>query len=540
MSDPHTIARHFARLVELTLHEPQAGEEQVDALRTLVDATATGRVAFETRDWQLFVNGASAMSLPGAEDLTSQLIGHSILELRIEQSATPFDLVCIARILCSAPVPGDDGRSVERLLDRLGVESVSVKAEQPAEAIRRTSVVTPSAGVATVIDSDIFKLFLTGSAQENGCEPPPVEGSGEVLTDNDPAFFEALSVDELARATPAKLFAELDNALGKRSGTAMRYVDALVKIATSAATANQYEMAADILGEFVEREDATRDRSRRRLLGVAIRRLCTPHVLGCVTALLPLQRENEDRYMRIIERAEDSGSEALVDALIAAPSVSERRTYFDALLKLNSGVRTLMFMLGDHRWFVVRNAVELLGEMRVADADAELARLLDHGDDRVRTAAAAALAKIGTSGAMKALMKGVRESTDAPPRDRVGDDLSYTLRGQSVDALTRTLEREEDSRVHMAVLTALAQLGTAEAVQRLARIASADNSLFRKTADTPLRVAAVRALGQVNHPAATAALQTLSRDKAQEVRGAAAWILMGRRNARRKLVPKPE
>lgn len=508
-------------------------------LQELVNAAALGRVTVGARDWELLVNGGLVSELfAGAQDLTAQLIGHSVTELSIEPLASPLDLACMARILASAPVPGDGGRSVQRLMRSLGVESLQVKVEAPAEAIKRTSVLTPAAGMPAqglISNGDTLSIFLAGSSPDRGGDDLPRvdSGGGDVLLENDPAFFEAIGIDEMAQATPAKLFAELDGALGKRSGTAMRLVDALVKIATSAATANQYETAADVLGEFVARDDQTRERSRKRLLGVAIRRLCTPHVLGCVTTLLPLRRENEERYMRIIERAEDAGSEALVDALIAAPSVSERRIYFDALLKLNSGVRTLMHMLGDHRWYVVRNAVELLGEMRVGDADLEIARLLDHGDDRVRTAAAATLAKIGTPGAMRALMQGVRESGESPGRERPTGELSYALRGQSVDALARTIEREDDPRVQMAVLTALAQLGTAEAVHRLARIASAENALFRKT-ETPLRVAAVRALGQVNSPAAVSALNALARDKSQEVRGAASWILMGRRNAKGK------
>jgi hypothetical protein len=43
----------------------------------------------------------------------------------------------------------------------------------------------------------------------------------------------------------------------------------------------------------------------------------------------------------------------------------ERRVYFDALVSLRAGTSTLLHMLGDARWFVARNAVDLLGEMQV-------------------------------------------------------------------------------------------------------------------------------------------------------------------------------
>lgn len=243
--------------------------------------------------------------------------------------------------------------------------------------------------------------------------------------------------------------------------------------------------------------------------------------------------------MAIIQRADDAGTEALVDALISAASLADRRVYFDALLRLNAGVRTLLFMLGDQRWYVARNAVELLGEMRVTEADADLIRLLDHRDDRVRSAAAAALFKIGTSTAMRGLLLAAREAPDAETRDRATEALSPSVAGHTVEGIVHALEKEEDGRVQMALLSALAQIASSDAVDRLARIASSDGGgLFRRKSPTPLRVAAVRALGEVQSSAASAALNALSHDKEKDVRGAASWILMGRR--KRKAKPSPD
>ena len=44
-----------------------------------------------------------------------------------------------------------------------------------------------------------------------------------------------------------------------------------------------------------------------------------------------------------------------------------------------------------------------------------------------------------------------------------------------------------------------------------------------------MRVAAVHALGEVKTSSALAALQTLLRDKEKAVRGAASWVMMGRK-----------
>jgi HEAT repeat protein len=230
--------------------------------------------------------------------------------------------------------------------------------------------------------------------------------------------------------------------------------------------------------------------------------------------------------MAVFEKAEEAGVEALVEALVAAPSIQDRRVFYDALLKLRSGIRTLMFMLGDPRWYVVRNAAELLGEMKSAEAEADLTKLLQHRDDRVRTAAAAALAKLGGTAAVRGMRASLKDSDGV--RERVSEAMNRS-EGSSVDSLIRAVDREEDSRVQMAMLAALGQLGTPPAVEKLLEIARSDKKLLSRSRPTPMRVAAVHALGDVKNPAAFSALQALLHDKEKAVRGAASWVIMGRR-----------
>jgi HEAT repeat protein len=230
---------------------------------------------------------------------------------------------------------------------------------------------------------------------------------------------------------------------------------------------------------------------------------------------------DDDTAGSLAARLAEIGAEALVEALIAAPSITDRRVYYDALLRLNTGVRTLIHVLGDHRWYVVRNAIELLAEMCVTEAEAELTKLLKHRDDRVRAAAASALAKFGAASPAR----GVRASPGQSPaevRERTAEALALSKRG-SADSLIRAIDKEEDAQVQMAML------GTPQAVERLVDIASSDRGLRFKKRPTPLRVAAVHALGGVKSTSALAALQALLRDKEKAVRGAAAWVMLGRK-----------
>jgi HEAT repeat protein len=291
------------------------------------------------------------------------------------------------------------------------------------------------------------------------------------------------------------------------------------------------------------RETAAKDLMLRRQYAAAIRRMSAPGVLKCIAALLPRRPEKYEHYMMILGRAQDAGIEALVEALIAAPSITHRRVFYDGLLTLGSGAKLLIHMLGDRRWYVVRNAAELLGEMRVVDADAALTALLEHPDDRVRAAAAGSLAKLGAQSAVKGVRLVLR---DAAPdvRQRAAEALANGWRpDHSAESLIRAFDKEQDSRVQMAIVAALGQIASPAAVDKLAEIARTEKTMLRHV-PTPLRVAAVQALGMVRSPTAIAAAQALLRDRAKEVRGAASWVLMGRkrdsgkRAARKESEPK--
>jgi HEAT repeat protein len=345
----------------------------------------------------------------------------------------------------------------------------------------------------------------------------------EIMRGADPEQVLQANTAVTPKGTMVKMFEALDAA--NTSANAAKQLELLVKLATESARKERVDMVADIFYGIVKREDAVEEKSIKRQFSMSIRRLSTPSVLQCLVELLPRRRENYDQYMAVFEKSDEAGVEALVEALVAAPSIQDRRVFYDALLRLRSGIRTLMFMLGDPRWYVVRNAAELLGEMKSMEAEPELTKLLQHRDDRVRTAAAAALAKLGGTAAVR----GMRASLAGEAvRERVSEAMS-PREGSSVDSLIRAVDREEDSRVQMAMLAALGQLGTPAAVDKLLEIARSDRKLLARSRPTPMRVAAVHALGDVKSNTAHSALQALLHDKEKAVRGAASWVIMGRR-----------
>ena len=395
-----------------------------------------------------------------------------------------------------------------------GVPLMAMPADAPPPA--RATPVAPAAAVPPAA--------LVPSAGDAGPYPDLEVDEPEIMRGADPEqMLQASAAASTPKGTMVKMFETLDSATS--SAVAARTLESLVKLATESARKERVDMVADVFHGIVKREHDVEDKSFKRQFAMSIRRLSTPSVLQCLVELLPRRRENYEMYMACFEKAEDAGVEALVEALVAAPSISDRRVFYDALLRLRSGIRTLMFMLGDPRWYVVRNAAELLGEMKSTEAEPELTKLLQHRDDRVRTAAAAAIAKLGGTAAVRGMRASLRDG------DGVREKVAEAMRseGNSVDSLIRAVDREEDSRVQMAMLAALGQLGTPAAVDKLLEVARSDKKLLARSRPTPMRVAAVHALGDVKGNSAIAALQALLHDKEKAVRGAASWVIMGRR-----------
>jgi HEAT repeat protein len=502
-----------------------------------VTMSEQGPMKLVLHDMQLISVNAEVVPsrFDGVEDLLAQLIGHSIVEIEFQQNASPVDLLLAAKLLAVAASPGNGGEVALSRVRALDAQTISIKVEAPvapqpsAAALSNSKLGNTSKGFVR----DSMTMFMPTADQFEAVQASGAEvGDGEeleaedIVREQDPeAMFAAFATSSTPKGSMVRLFEQLDHA---REATVVGgHLDTLVKLAADSSGKDRIDIVADVFYGLVKREGGIEDKMAKRQYALAIRRLCVPRVLKCIVELLPRRRENYEQYMAIFTRAEEDGVEALVEALISAPSITDRRIYYDSLLRLRTGVRTLVHMLGDPRWFVVRNAIELLGEMRVAEADEELEKMLEHRDDRVRTAAASALAKLGPGVAAKGLRGALRDAPEEV-RERAAEAMALQRSG-SVDSLVRALDKEDDNRVQMAMVTALGQLGTPHAVEKLMDIARTDKGLLNRRRPTPMRVAAVHALGEVKTSSALAALQTLLRDKEKAVRGAASWVMMGRK-----------
>jgi HEAT repeat protein len=262
---------------------------------------------------------------------------------------------------------------------------------------------------------------------------------------------------------------------------------------------------------------------------MALRQLKKPRLIKMVARLLTTRPENSDQLLALLARWGQDATDALIDELTVAETVSERRVLFDALVTLKAATPSLLHMLKDKRWFVLRNAAELLGELPSPDAEVPLGKLLKHEDERVRRAAAVSLGKIATGNAFAALRTALRDES-SEVRLVAATALGSWRRPTSSHSLVVALEDEENADVQLQIIATLGRVGTPDAVQRLIAMAEPGGTLFKRKAAN-IRLAAVEALGEAATPAAVDALKALREDKDTAVREAAIRLIKAQKPA---------
>ncbi len=373
----------------------------------------------------------------------------------------------------------------------------------------------PSAVRATRSRGGTDSTAPTGSRRPSNGSPEIVPG---IVTDEASGRFLAFAAVHAPKGRVADTLAKLDAATSAAMTT--RILDELVAIADEAGRDARAPTVADVCWGVLERETRSDDSDQKRAFAMTLRRLSKPTLLRLIATLLPRDRDRAEQYTMVLARAGEDGAEALIEQLTSAKSLSDRRVFFDALVTLHAGVPALMHMLGDPRWYVVRNAADLLGELQATEAETPLTDAVRHDDDRVRRAAAAALAKLGTPRAHHALREALRDNS-SQVRMQAALGLATLKQSRQATTLARALDSEADEDVQVAILTSLGRVGTPDAVQKLVKAAEPDGRLFRKKS-TAYRVAAVQALVDAKTPEAMAALAGLAADKEREVREIAA------------------
>lgn len=196
---------------------------------------------------------------------------------------------------------------------------------------------------------------------------------------------------------------------------------------------------------------------------------------------------------------------ALVPALIDALVNEDDRNRRGRLVRLLKAIGRpahpfLLEALQSQTWFVVRNTLNILGDIGEPEHASAIGKRLQHGDARVRRAAARALGKIGGAEA-EALLAAAINDRDAETQSEVLLCLG-TMKAQSavpaLGELARSRSVSADAR-ELAMAT-LGQIGSDAAVPALGEVLRPKGIFARES--LAIRVAAARALAAIGTPAA--------------------------------------
>jgi HEAT repeat protein len=499
MDQPVTFAKPFAELVRLIAERGDVVAQKA-ALRSCLAPLKRGTITVATSGDDQVVGGVPIPADSEATGLARRITAHGVATIVFEADAAAAEVLAAAQWLAGGAAPGT--LAPEATPSSIASLRTVRIAMRPAEgAPRRASrAVTAEPQTGPGRRKSTRVQAMTDAA---------VRRQSTAIAAIDPAADAPALLDALVLArTPESQRTALD-AIGGAIDTALRSGD--------------HDRLTDLAEGMVALVEGDTTGSRRPVFAT-LRRLLEPAPLRLIAKVAVSSPARADAIVRVLAHAGDAGAVVVVAHVLQARTLAERHAHFETLIKLPAAIPVLSRMLDDGRWYMARNAADLLGELQARETEGPLGQALAHSDERVRRAAASALAKLGTPGAVQTLGAALRDPSPLV-RAQVASGLAGRKGTKSATTLTRALDDEDDTEVQLAILASLGRVATTEAVTRLIRAAESDGRLFKKK-PVAVRVAAVHALGEARTPAALAALQSLANDKEREVREAVLRVVV--------------
>ena len=578
MSTHETLAARFARCVTL-FREPGAREDQKAEFRALLGLLQDAAVSLRAAGGRLEINGIpcegesltalvqrldlhgigeialpaeppppqlfelfrALADQPGADDVPSRLAAAGVDRIRVtlasperpEQPppvASPDDVESREAIIPRASRPtgtegilrGEPWRDTKSVpIDGVPLVSHDPPPPPAADALpgtARPAAPTPSGSPGPPEPAGPPVPRARAGAQRPSAPPPtPPAAPAPPAPPSPSAPRPAAAGSPPLPAGAADVMAQLErNPAAPIVGDLLA---ALVHHAELALKQRRPDQLLGVISGITRVEEAVAEESgMRRQYAIALRRVYTKSALDALVRLLSEPKYRADA-VAALRRGGAGAVEVLMDLLVAAPTMDERRSAFDALRHMTEGTEQLVHALEHREWFVVRNVAELIGELGIEKAVPALARRLEHDDERVRKAVALALAKIGTRAAVEPLRRALHD-----PSPEVRMQVALGIGGQKSAALAMPLvvamDEEKDEAVLRELILALGRIASPDAVQALIKCSQPAGRIFGRKAAS-LRLAAVEGLRLAATPAARGTLDGLADDGDKQVRAAA-------------------
>lgn len=278
--------------------------------------------------------------------------------------------------------------------------------------------------------------------------------------------------------------------------------------------------------------------TRRNHSTEALEQLATEDVLDFLVAILcsppaedhgALEEDDRESVLDILVALQGKLVVWRLMAHLAEENDSRvRKILTEALLRQGTAAMpALLEHLEDERWYVVRNAVALLGELRDQAVVADLNPPLEHKDVRVRRETIRSLTKIGGPAAVDILLRTVAAEDPQLQRQALLS-LGAMKNPAAVPTLLQLVAApdplQKQYEVKKEALKALGEIGSERAVPVLVEILG-QRKFWRRSRHDELRAAAAQALGEIGTADAAGPLETAVDDRAAIVARAATQAL---------------
>jgi hypothetical protein len=505
MRDEVKLTILFGRLLGLMAHGTETTDDHRAALRALVELVAHRSMTIFVAGGHVVVEGFMVPDDTPFTDVVAERFGaHDVGRVLIGCGASAVDLAQTLRMLAAPPVSG--GRPVAEQLRQAQVATVAI-----------VSAELESAGRAQR-DTRITDAFQVPSGAQR--QRPPGLVPGEIAPEGLTAAYDEMVRQQRAQgntlvAAVARLADEADplQLLSKLDQVQHGLVKAL--------NTGELNQAIEAILRMIRQEKEATNPETQRAYGIALRRVLTTDTLRRFAPYV-FDEVYHDDIVLLMRRAGTQGTKTLLDLLIEAPSQVERRACLKAIRMLEEGTDVITSLLNHHQWFVVRNAADLVGELKIAEAAAALGKALTHEDPRVRRSVGVALARIGTPETALHLRKALVDP-DPEVRMAVVKEVGGRVLSGLAMPLVSAADAEEDPEILGEFYRALGRIGTPDAVQVLIKASSGGGLLSRKAVGP--RLAAIEALGTARTPPAVEALKELAAGRSTDIRAAATAAL---------------
>lgn len=449
---------------------------------------------------------------PLLQKLAATLFARRIQRLTILPDLTPRDLWLFVQIL--ALDPGElqkRGGAAEQLqqnrVTTVWVNEVDLRAilsrKEELEVLRSQDGEARSADPAGETESPDEELVALGNGGE---EPPAAESPpGEQSP--------ARELDELLQRLAAASDEDYQRQIPRLPALVRQNLNDNGRIPVLRALAH--------LGQTIQ--DPRAAQPRRTAARSNLTQLGGNDVIEFFHATLVLRSLTDEQRRKVMPLAPLLGESLalrLMAALAEENDASLRRVLSDTLVRMGTtALPAVLPYLNDERWYVIRNVVGILGDIRDQSVVERLPPHLHHHDLRVRRETIRALTRIGGDAAVQILL-GALHGNDADLRRQAMLSLGAMKHPAAIDPLEKIILAPDFTLKHVDVkkdaIRTLGEIGLVDALPVLIEIVRRRRFFFSSRYNE-LRAAAVASLGEIGGAEAQAVVDAAINDAAPNV-----------------------